>query len=77
MLTLARNEAVMPVGYYVVDRICDRLNLPVPSVKRVIGALKKEGFQAVQTLSNSRGIKTEAQAKKVQEAVQGMAHANR
>jgi tRNA (guanine26-N2/guanine27-N2)-dimethyltransferase len=76
MLTLARNEAVMPVGYYVVDRICDRLNLPVPSVKRVIGALKKEGFQAVQTLSNSRGIKTEAQAKKVQEAVQGMAHAN-
>ncbi|MEM4704570.1 MAG: hypothetical protein QXJ02_05835, partial [Candidatus Bathyarchaeia archaeon] len=57
------------VGYYVVDRLCDVLNLPVPSVARVVDALKKKGFQASPTHFNPKGIKTDASAAKVKETL--------
>ena len=62
LLALMINEADAPATYYVVDKICDRLGLPVPSVKSVIEALKKEGFQACLTHFNHTGIRTDASA---------------
>lgn len=62
ILTLVRNEAEGPVGYYVVDKLCDVLALPVPSVRLVAEALRKEGFRVFPTHFNSRGIKSNALA---------------
>jgi len=69
MISLVKNEAEAPVSYYAVDKICDKLNLPIPALKKVIDKLKKEGFQAVPTHFNSRGFRTEAPASVVREIV--------
>jgi len=62
ILTLIENEVEAPITYYVVDKLCDTLNLPVPPVKKVIEALKERGFQAVLTHFNSTGIRSNASA---------------
>jgi tRNA (guanine26-N2/guanine27-N2)-dimethyltransferase len=62
MLGLMKTEAEGPTFYYVVDKLCDRLNLPVPPVREVVEALRREGFQASLTHFNTRGIRTDAPA---------------
>lgn len=69
ILTLAKNETEAPIGYYVVDKLCDALNLPVPSVKNVAETLRKEGLQACLTHFNPKGIKSNASATKMKEIV--------
>jgi tRNA (guanine26-N2/guanine27-N2)-dimethyltransferase len=69
ILTLAKNETEAPIGYYVVDRLCDALNLPVPSVKNVAETLRKEGLQACLSHFNPKGIKSNASATKMKEIV--------
>jgi tRNA (guanine26-N2/guanine27-N2)-dimethyltransferase len=69
MLSLVQNEAEAPITYYRVDKICDKLNLPVPALKKVIDRIRKAGFQAVPTHFNSRGIRTDAAASVVMEVV--------
>jgi tRNA (guanine26-N2/guanine27-N2)-dimethyltransferase len=72
VLALAKNEVGAPVGYYVVDRLCDALNLPVPSVKKVVKALEEEGFQASLTHFSPKGIRSDAPAAKIRELLQQM-----
>ncbi len=67
ILTLIRNEAGAPITYYVLDRLCDRLALPVPSVKKVFEALRKAGFEAYLTHFNSKGIRADASATSMKE----------
>ncbi|MDH5268181.1 MAG: tRNA (guanine(10)-N(2))-dimethyltransferase, partial [Candidatus Bathyarchaeota archaeon] len=62
LLSLTRNEIDAPVTYYVVDKICDKFNLPIPPLIKVIDGLKSAGFQAVPTHFNSRGVRTNAPA---------------
>ncbi len=69
ILSLVQNEAEAPVTYYAVDKICDKLNLPVPPQKKVLDKLREKGFQAVLTHFNSRGFRTDAPAKTVREIV--------
>jgi len=69
MLALARNEPEASIGYYVVDRLCDALNLPVPSAKNVSETLIEQGFQACLTRFNSKGIRTNASAAKIKELI--------
>ena len=66
-LTLAKNEAEAPGTYYVSDKLCDRLNLPAPSLTKVVEALRIAGFQAYATHFNSKGIRTDASAVKMTE----------
>ena len=73
MLSLVQNEAEAPVTYYRVDKVCDKLNLPIPGLKKVIDKIRKEGFQAVPTQFNSRGIKTDAPADTVKEVIAELA----
>ena len=73
MLSLVTNEAEAPVTYYTVDKICDKLNLPIPALKKVIDRIRKAGFQAVPTHFNSRGIRTDAPASVVREIVTKLA----
>jgi len=73
LLSLARKEAGAPVTYYAIDKICDKLNLPIPPLVEVFDQLKKAGFQVVLTHFKSRGVKTDAPAKTVKEIVTKLA----
>ena len=73
MLSLVENGTEAPVTYYVVDKICDKLNLPVPALKKVVDRIEEAGFQAVPTHFNSRGIRTDAPADTVKEAITELA----
>jgi tRNA (guanine26-N2/guanine27-N2)-dimethyltransferase len=59
-LALIKSEDENLVSYYVIDKLCDKLNLPSPPVREVVEALRKEGFQACLTHFNPKGIKTGA-----------------
>jgi tRNA (guanine26-N2/guanine27-N2)-dimethyltransferase len=67
ILALIENEVEAPVTYYVVDKLCGTLNLPVPPVKKVIEALKERGFQVFLTHFNSTGIRSNASASDMKE----------
>jgi tRNA G26 N,N-dimethylase Trm1 len=69
MLALAKTEVEAPIAYYVVDKLCDALNMPVPSIKKVVDALKTRGFQAHLTSFNSKGIKSNASALHVKDTL--------
>ena len=73
MLSLVQNEAEATVTYYRVDKICDKLNLPIPPQKKVLDNIRKAGFQAVLTHFNSRGIRTDAPANVVKEIITELA----
>jgi tRNA (guanine26-N2/guanine27-N2)-dimethyltransferase len=62
MLKLIKTEVEAPITYYVIDKLCDSMNLPVPSVKKVVEALTNEGYQTSLTHFNTRGIKSNASA---------------
>jgi tRNA (guanine26-N2/guanine27-N2)-dimethyltransferase len=62
LLSVARNEAEAPLTYYVIDKICDKLNLTIPPLIEVINELKRARFQASPTHFNSTGVRTDASA---------------
>ena len=67
LLSVATAEADAQATYYVVDKISNKLALPVPSVDALLQVLRDNGFQAVPTHFNSRGIRTDAPALTIQE----------
>ena len=73
LLQLVQNEAEGQITYYAVDKICDKLNLPVPSQKSVLDELKEYGFQAILTHFNSRGVRTDAPASRITEIIKALA----
>jgi tRNA (guanine26-N2/guanine27-N2)-dimethyltransferase len=73
LISLVQNEAEAPATYYTIDRICDKLNLPIPALKKVISRMGREGFQAVPTHFNSRGFRTDAPVNKVREIIADLA----
>ena len=60
LLALTKDEAQAPITYYVLDKLSGKLGLPSPSIQAFINALRKGGFQAVQTHFNTRGVRTDA-----------------
>jgi tRNA (guanine26-N2/guanine27-N2)-dimethyltransferase len=73
LLALAKDEAEAPATYYVIDKISNKLSLPVPSGDAVLKTLSKSGFQAVPTHFNSRGLKTNAPALTMQNMIRTFA----
>ncbi len=73
MISLIKNEAEAPLTYYAVDKICDKLNLPIPALKEVMDGVREAGFQAAPTHFNSRGFRTTAPAKVVKEVIADLA----
>jgi tRNA (guanine26-N2/guanine27-N2)-dimethyltransferase len=69
ILSLVQNDAEAPVTYYAVDKICDKLNLPVPPQKKVLDRIREEGFQAVLTHFNSRGFRTDAPVDTIKDVI--------
>jgi len=70
ILNLIKNEAEAPITYYRIDKLCDALTLPVPSVKKIFEILKKEGFKVSLTHFNSKGIRTNASAMEMRKFLQ-------
>jgi tRNA (guanine26-N2/guanine27-N2)-dimethyltransferase len=60
LLNLTKDEAHAPITYFVVDKLSGKLSLPSRSIQSFINALRKNGFQAVQTHFNTRGVRTDA-----------------
>jgi tRNA (guanine26-N2/guanine27-N2)-dimethyltransferase len=61
-LNLIKTEATAPAAYYVIDKLSGKINSVAPSNQALLEALHKNGFQAVLTHFNPRGIKTDAPA---------------
>lgn len=69
LLSLTRKEVGAPATYYVMDKICDKLNLPIPPLTKTMDELKKAGFPATPTHFHSRGVRTDAPARIMKEIV--------
>jgi tRNA G26 N,N-dimethylase Trm1 len=76
LLSLAKGEAEAQATYYVLDKISDKLALPVPSVDAMLQILRDSGFQAVPTHFSSRGIRTDAIALTMQELLRNAVRLN-
>lgn len=73
MLSLIAKEIHAPTTYYAIDRLCDKFNLPVPSLSRVIDELTAAGFRAVATHFSSKAVRTNAPAMILKEMVAELA----
>ena len=73
LLDLAEGEAEAPVSYFVIDKLCESMSLPVPSMKDVNQAAEREGFEACLTIFSTRGIKSNMPASKMKEIVSMLA----
>jgi len=73
IISLAIDEASAPITYYVVDKFCDKLNLPVPPLSEIMTELKEFGFQAVPTHFSSKAFRTDASASLVKETITKLA----
>jgi tRNA (guanine26-N2/guanine27-N2)-dimethyltransferase len=74
ILTLAEGEAEAPVSYFVIDKLCEAMSVPVPSVKNVAEALEREGSEACLTIFHTRGIRSNMSASKMKEVVSMLAN---
>jgi tRNA (guanine26-N2/guanine27-N2)-dimethyltransferase len=69
MLAPVESEADAPVSYFVIDKLCDAMSLPVPSVRTVIESVKSHGSMAWLTAFHSRGIKSDMPASGMKEII--------
>ena len=72
LLILTKEEASAPITYFVVDKLSGKLGLPSPSIQTFASALRAGGFQAVPTHFNTRGLRTDASAKQMQELMKAL-----
>ena len=72
LLSTIQAEAGLPPTYYVVDKMCSRLGINVPSIEKVLGALNDKGFKTVKTHFNPKGVRSEAPAKVIAETLKGL-----
>jgi len=73
LMSLVQDEAEASVAYYVVDKICDKLNLSVPPLMNVVDGVRRAGFQVTLTHFNSRGVRTDAPANVVKKVITKLA----
>ncbi|MEM2105755.1 MAG: tRNA (guanine(10)-N(2))-dimethyltransferase [Candidatus Bathyarchaeia archaeon] len=71
ILALVKDEVDAPPTYYVLDKLCDALNLQVPPLKAVLESLRNMGFKAFLTHFHPRGVKSDVPAAKMKEVLHG------
>ncbi|MEM0489437.1 MAG: hypothetical protein QW707_09630, partial [Candidatus Bathyarchaeia archaeon] len=57
-LTLIGEELNGPIGYYVLDRFCEKAHLPMPSAKTIVELIKGLGSEACRTHFHPNGVRT-------------------
>jgi len=62
-------EADAPPTFYVVDKVCDKLDLPIPPKREVLEELRERGHSAVGTHFHPAGLKTNAPIEELREAL--------
>jgi tRNA (guanine26-N2/guanine27-N2)-dimethyltransferase len=72
LLTTVKDEAEAPSTYHVLDRVSQKMGLPAPSVAAFFQALRTDGYQAVATHFNSRGVRTDAPALALHKIMQNL-----
>lgn len=77
LLSLVEKEMDASVTYFVIDKLCDKLGLSVPSLAKTIGMLREAGFQAVPTHFSSKALRTNAPAKVVTEILTRLSGSSR
>ena len=70
ILALIKEEWDAPATYYVLDKLCDEMSLPVPSAKKFLHLLKEKGFQASLTHFNPKGVRSNASAAEMKKLLQ-------
>ncbi len=69
LLSLACEEAEAPITYYVLDKLCDKMNVPIPPLTRVLEELKNKGFKATRTHFHGTGFRTDATVKIIMDSI--------
>jgi tRNA (guanine26-N2/guanine27-N2)-dimethyltransferase len=77
LLSLIKSEMGASVTYFVVDKICDKLSLSVPSLTETIRMLRKAGFQATPTHFSSKALRTDAPARVLTEILTKLSGSSR
>jgi tRNA G26 N,N-dimethylase Trm1 len=73
LLSLITKEIHAPITYYAIDKLCDKFNLPVPSLSKVTDRLSAKGLQAVPTHFSSKAVRTDAPAKVLKDSLVDLA----
>lgn len=73
IIFLMKSEVNMPITYYVVDKICDKISIPTPPLKDIILHLSSANYRASRTHFHAKGIKTDAPASMVIEVIKRVA----
>jgi tRNA G26 N,N-dimethylase Trm1 len=73
LLNQTKEEASAPITYFVVDKLSGKLGLPSPAIQGFINAVLSEGFQAVHTHFNTRGVRTDAPMATLQKVLKDLA----
>ena len=55
--------------YYMIDRLCDKYQIPLPKPKDVVGKLQKNGYLASLTHFHGNGVRTDAGSKVLMEVL--------
>jgi tRNA (guanine26-N2/guanine27-N2)-dimethyltransferase len=72
-----RQECGITKPYYRIDRICSMLGVSMPRPAAVAEALREEGYRAVRTVFDPRGVKTDAPHSIVLETVRRLSPSRR
>ncbi len=73
VVSLVIGEASAPATYHVVDKFCDKLNLPIPPLSKVMTELRSFGFEVVPTHFSNNAFRTNASASVVKKTITRLA----
>ena len=73
LLFLVLGESEAPVTYFVVDKLCDKWGLAIPSFLKVVDELRKRGYVAVPTHFSPKALRTNAPARVMKEILEKLA----
>jgi len=62
LLFLVLGESEAPMTFFVVDKLCDKWGLAIPSFLKVVDELRKRGYVAVPTHFSPKALRTNAPA---------------
>jgi len=69
ILSILLEESFNVVGYYQLDKLASRYGYSSPSIKSVVGLLRKWGYRTSRTHLDFKGVRTNAPYEKVLEAI--------